>query len=250
MRHSRMNKRRIRWWIPASVLLLGALVAAGCLYLMPYKPDERAIAALHSGGSLKTVEQPGWIGFIPERRTEPSVLFYPGGLVQAESYAPLARALAWSGHAVYIIRMPLNLAVLGGDRALPVIDSEPDASFVIGGHSLGGVMASRFAVSHPDRIKGVYFLGSYPDPKGALADVDMPVLSVTGSLDGVLNRDKYEKARSLLPASAQHVKIEGGNHSQFGSYGLQKGDQPASITPDEQQQRIVQELEAWLQQIK
>ncbi len=28
--------------------------------------------------------------------------------------------------------------------------------------------------------------------------------------------------------------IEGGNHSQFGSYGLQKGDTAAKITPEQQ----------------
>ena len=33
-----------------------------------------------------------------------------------------------------------------------------------------------------------------------------------------------------LPADAQFVVIEGGNHSQFGNYGLQPGDNEATIT--------------------
>ncbi|MEK8131220.1 alpha/beta hydrolase [Paenibacillus filicis] len=253
MRNSRSKSRRRRRRIPvtaaAAVLVLG-LAAAAHGYLQPYRPDARALSVLHSQGSVRVTDGTDWLSFEPEERIEPGVIFYPGGLVKPESYAPLALALAETGHASYIIRMPLHLAVLGGDRALDLIVQQPDHSFVIGGHSLGGVMASRFAVSHPGQVKGVYFLGSYPDPQGALTDYATPVLSLTGSLDGVMNRNRYEEARSLLPASTQYVRIEGGNHSQFGSYGLQKGDHPAVLTPDEQQQRVVQELEAWLKLAK
>ena len=37
-----------------------------------------------------------------------------------------------------------------------------------------------------------------------------------------------------MPKNTEFIKIEGGNHSQFGDYGLQKGDNKATITKKEQ----------------
>ena len=55
---------------------------------------------------------------------------------------------------------------------------------MIGGHSLGGVMASRYANANMDdeRLKGVYFMASYPDEKGTLSKTDLPVISITGRM--------------------------------------------------------------------
>lgn len=85
------------------------------------------------------------------------MIFYPGALVEAEAYAPLARKIAAAGHPFYIARMPLNLAVIKGNAAEEIIRVHPKQSFVLGGHSLGGVMASRFAADHADQLEGVFF---------------------------------------------------------------------------------------------
>ncbi len=42
-------------------------------------------------------------------------------------------------------------------------------------------------------------------------------------------------ARRNLPPDTHDVRIDGGNHSQFGYYGFQPGDWPATITREEQQ---------------
>lgn len=52
--------------------------------------------------------------------------------------------------------MPLNLAVTKGDAAEEIIRVHPKQSFVLGGHSLGGVMASRYAIEHADQLEGVF----------------------------------------------------------------------------------------------
>ncbi|WJH37259.1 alpha/beta hydrolase [Paenibacillus sp. CC-CFT747] len=45
--------------------------------------------------------------------------------------------------------MPLNLAILGLDRADDYLKGLPDGeTYVIGGHSLCGVMAFRYAAAH------------------------------------------------------------------------------------------------------
>ena len=38
------------------------------------------------------------------------------------------------------------------------------------------------------------------------------------------------------------VEIEGGNHAQFGNYGPQKGDLPATISAEEQQAQTVEAI--------
>ena len=46
------------------------------------------------------------------------------------------------------------------------------------------------------------------------------------------------------------MEIEGGNHAQFGNYGPQKGDLPATISAEEQQKQTVEAIEAFLAQRK
>lgn len=89
-----------------------------------------------------------------------SIIFYPGALVKPEAYSPLAKGIAAAGHPFYIAKMPFNLAVTKGDAAEEIIRVHPKQSFVLGGHSLGGVMASRYAVEHADQLEGVFFLAS------------------------------------------------------------------------------------------
>ena len=51
--------------------------------------------------------------------------------------------------------------------------------------------------------------------------------------------DEVQASQPLLPATATFAPIEGGNHAQFGSYGDQPGDNPATISREEQQAQTV-----------
>jgi pimeloyl-ACP methyl ester carboxylesterase len=62
----------------------------------------------------------------------------------------------------------------------------------------------------------------------------MPTLLIYGTQDGLFSLEMVEDARALLPEDTIYVAIDGGNHSQFGSYGLQTGDNTATISPLEQ----------------
>lgn len=235
-----------RWKIAILILLL--LVVGVWIYLRPYQPEPIAVQAMeNSKESTITVDHNRhWIRFKPLHDAEPAVIFYPGGLVDETAYAPFARAIAEAGHTAYIVKMPLDLAVLGGNRAEKIVNTEPYQQYVIGGHSLGGVMASRYAVTHPDHISGVFFLASYADKKGSLASADLPVLSIVGSKDQVLNYPVYEENKVNLPPNTVFYTIEGGNHSQFGSYGMQKGDGTPGISADKQLTQTVDQLLQWM----
>ena len=159
---------------------------------------------------------------------EDLLIFYPGAKVQETSYAPLLRQIAEEGMDVFLVRMPARLAFFGSNKADEALQETADyANVYIGGHSLGGAMAANYAAEHTESLDGVILLAAYSTKP--LPD-SLPVLSVYGTEDGVLNRANYEKNLANVP-NLQEVVIEGGNHAQFGSYGEQRGDGEASIDP-------------------
>lgn len=246
-RGSRRWRKITAWSLAAvAVVLIGLAVA---LKTLTYEPLEQAEAAMKSDNKVTVSKVSNGYRFEPAETEamEPNVIFYPGGLVEPESYSLFARKLAESGHRVYMASMPLNLAMFGMNHADSFIGEHPDEKFVIGGHSLGGVFGARYAAKHPDAISGVYFLASYADDGGDLSGSDLSALQITGTKDGVLNRSAWEESKKNLPADTSFVSIDGGNHGQFGAYGMQKGDHAASITAEEQLEAVIIAMEEWLQ---
>ena len=140
-------------------------------------------------------------------------------------------ACAEKGVLCVLIKMPFNLAVLDMNAADGITELFPDVErWYIGGHSLGGSMAASYAANNGDILDGVILLGSY-----STAELNtMRVLSLYGSEDGVMNREKYARYRPKLPKDAVEQVIDGGCHAGFGMYGAQKGDGTPTITSDEQ----------------
>lgn len=242
------GKRVLLGLLVTAVLLVGGVFAL--VRLATYQPTNLAIEALTSSPEVQVDSKKELTIFKPvtTKSTQPAIIFYQGALVQETSYSYLATQLAANGYPVYLIHHPMNLPVLAmkaGDR---VMDEFHLKQVVVGGHSLGGVVASRFAhrdVTSPD-LKGVFFLASYPDEKGDLSSFKGGVLSITATNDQVLNWQSYEKSRSYLPKQTDYLSIEGGNHGGFGAYGQQKKDGQATLTTKEQQDQVVSELLAWL----
>ena len=91
-------------------------------------------------------------------------------------------------------------------------------------------------------LTGLALLAAYPASTDDISLYDIQVLSVYGTQDGVMAADALEESRLILPLDTTWVAIEGGNHAQFGWYGSQAGDFPATISHAEQQQIIVEAL--------
>lgn len=203
-----------------------------------------ALAALQTSADVTVTDQ-DWLIFTPtDAEPETLFVFYPGGRVLAEAYAPMASRLADAGVLVVLVPMPLNLAILDINAADRVIAAYPDISYrAIGGHSLGGSMAANYVKSHPDVIQGLALLAAYPQASDTLADrADLAVVSISGTLDGLATPDKIADSRQYLPADAVYIPIDGGNHAQFGWYGDQAGDNPATISREAQQDQVVDAL--------
>ncbi|MEG2195698.1 MAG: alpha/beta hydrolase [Terrisporobacter sp.] len=189
-----------------------------------YKPQNLAKEALLSDSEVE-VNVDKFISFTP-KNTEATkgFIFYPGAKVDPKAYAPLCKQVAKEGYEVVVVDMPFNLAILSYNRGEKVIKEYSNIkTWVVGGHSLGGTMAAKFA-SENNMVDGVVLLASYPIGD-ELKDMGKEVISIWGSKDGVVNFENLIKSKEKLPVDTTYSEIEGANHAQFGDYGNQKGDQ-------------------------
>ncbi len=234
-----MRKLKRWWWL---VLLVPAVAVAGFVLWATSGPAPmpEALAALQPDGQVRVETEPWLVFQAAGEAPSTGLVFYPGGRVDPRAYAPAARALAAEGYLVAIVPMPLGLAILAPDRAADVMAAFPKVQqWAIGGHSLGGAMAARFAYQNPDASQGLALWASYPASDDDLSGRDMAVASIYGTLDGLATEDKIATSRPLLPPDTTWVPIEGGNHAQFGWYGHQVGDNEASITRAAQMDQVV-----------
>ncbi|MGC9467998.1 MAG: alpha/beta hydrolase [Anaerolineae bacterium] len=245
----KIHKRLLRWLLGG--LLLTLVLASGAFVVWgstPLGPTDAALAALTSEGPV-TVVQDRWLAFQPAGQDPTTgLVFYPGGRVDPRSYAPLAWEIAARGHLVVIVPMPLNLAVLAPDRADSVIAAYPSVGlWALGGHSLGGAMAARYVYQNEQAVDGLVLWAAYPASTDDLSERrDLAVLSVTATRDGLMTDEELSNSRELLPESTCWVTIEGGNHAQFGSYGPQRGDNPATIPQAAQHAAVVDATASFL----
>jgi len=247
---------RSRWpsYVLLVVMILIMLMTVGALLVTLSSNASPAANTAMQGGPQVQVTTDGSINFTPVGASvDPSkaatgFILYPGANVDAAAYALYASAIAASGYPTFVVPMPLDLAVLNPNAAQTVIEANPQiTNWVIGGHSLGGAMAGQFVAAHPDAISGLVLLGAYPNAD--LSSWDGVVTSVYGTLDGLATPAQVQAAANILPPSTTFVPIEGGNHAQFGDYGAQGGDNPATISAADQLTQAVQATLAVLNQV-
>ena len=153
-----------------------------------------------------TITQGKDIVFMPgSHQPDTGVILYPGGRCDSRAYAPVMKPLADIGHLVVIPQMPLRLAVLDTNRADKIMAAHPSIRhWIIGGHSMGGAMAAAYVFKHPklagDRIKGLFFLASYPSGMHAMPDRQVTVTLIYGTQDMITRKTEFEASRQRLPA--------------------------------------------------
>lgn len=219
-----------------SIIIIFSIIAIAVISFIVwtsnnYKPTTEAISILKNEENID-ISEDDFITFSPkDKKIEKGFIFYPGGKVSEEAYSLLASGIAEEGYLVVIVPMPLDLAVFSPNKAEKVMEKYSDIeTWAIGGHSLGGVMASKFASENP-KIRGLALYASYPSGD-ELKDSDIEVVSIYGSEDGVADLKKVKGA--ILSKNSNLFEIKGGNHAQFGSYGEQEGDNKATISEEEQ----------------
>lgn len=223
----------------AAALLVLALFIVGVAFVVwandSSAATDAALTAMNSDEQVSFSAENGWMVFYPADDAQPDAgfIFYPGGKVDFRAYAPALKLIAAQGYFVVVSPAPLNLAFFDVNAAARIRAAYPEiANWFVGGHSLGGVAASSYAAHHPE-VRGVVLWASYP-ADDSLKKNGTNVISIYGTRDGLAGVGTIDESRSLLPADAEFVAIEGGNHAQFGSYGPQDGDNEATISPEEQ----------------
>jgi hypothetical protein len=221
-----------RWLAAAS----GLGLAAATFWLAPYPADPVPTATTQSSstGTLLEPDQPGTTG----------VAFMPGALVDPRAYQLIFEPVVQAGYPVYIAKPPLGIAFTVGDIVADAKAADPQVSqWVVAGHSLGGAVVSGQAQD----AAGLILLGSFPI--GDQSSLDIPVLSISGSEDGLSTPDDIQASKDSLPADTEYVEIEGATHAFFGDYGEQRGDGQATISRELAQAQIQQAMLEFLSRV-
>jgi len=242
-----MNDRKGGWyWIRRVWATLGILALLGFAgwSFVAYRASGDARMALVSDDTVGVVRGGHHWLLAPMNTSTQKValLFFPGALVEPAAYGPLLRKIALAGYTVLLVEVPHRGAFGGADGAavisrarLAMLGVSGVSEWVIAGHSRGGAVAARFVRESPAGVRALILVGTSHPRDFSLAESTLSVTKILGTRDGVAPLEKSEDNRHLLPARSRWVLIEGGNHSQFGSYGFQPGDHFASIDRDLQQ---------------
>lgn len=229
----------LRW----AVLAPFAGVVALSLWFVPFSAEEPALAAMRSGATVTVTETATQIVMSPSGVPSPVGLFFqPGALVDARAYAAVLRPLAEHGHIVVIPKQPLCIAFLStGSFSAARGNHPPVDRWVVGGHSLGGVVSSMdaqsFSTVTAEPVVGVLFYASYPS--NAMKGLDAEVLSVSASNDGLATPAKIAASKALLPQNTVFRVIDGAVHADFGDYGSQPGDGEPTVTRNQARSAII-----------
>ena len=218
-----------------------------------YRATSDATAAMKSDAQVVVQPSEGVVRFSPASqpaKVPVGLLFFAGSLVDPVAYAPLARAVAAAGSPVILVSLPRRGAFGGADspevlaNALGAIhEDERAVQWLIGGHSRGAVVASRMvsqlASLGAGSVAGLLLVGTSHPRDVNLSGYKRPVTKIVATRDGLASLEKIEANRHLLPSTTRWVRIEGGNHSQFGWYGFQPGDRFATISRDAQHAQMI-----------
>lgn len=239
------NKRKLRI---AAVILAVIILLTGSvfIYLGTYYKAEN-VDLYMTGYDSVNVTRTDYGYFFDGSGTDNAIIFYPGAKVDEKAYAPVLSKLASEGIDCFLVSMPFHMAIFDVDKAQTIVSQYDYKKWYIAGHSMGGAMAAQLVSQLKDRqsFAGLIFFAAYTAKD--ISDTHIPVLSLYGDNDGVLNMDKVEAGRKLVDSDRySEVVIKGGNHAGFASYGRQKGDNEASITKEEQWNQTVSAVKEFI----
>ena len=231
---------RVRTVILRVLGVAGTVAVAGVLlWLRPLPATPVAAASMHGTPQVAVVDSSSLIELRPTGATaRTGLVFYPGALVDPRAYVPLLTSLAAHGYPVDIVKAPFGIAFLAPGAPGAIIGAHRSVTrWVIGGHSLGGVVASSYAAGGHVGVRGLLLWASYPN--GSIAgSTSLAVTSVSAGNDGLATPARIEASRPDLPPDTVFVVVAGAVHADFGDYGPQRGDGTPTIGRHEAQSQI------------
>ena len=244
-----MKTKKKTFYKIALVLIIILLIFTFAFYIYTLDYSKALPLATEKLNSSTIIEsnKNNLITFKPQENIKNiGIIFYPGGKVDYKAYIPMLEKIMDEGYTTFLVKMPFNLAVFDQNAAREIIkDNDKIDSWYIGGHSLGGAMASVYASKNEMKINGLILLASYP--AADLSKINIPMLSIYGSNDEVIDISELEDKKDIAPKDSTYFIVEGGNHAYFGNYGEQKGDGDAEITVEEQQNQTASKILEFLE---
>lgn len=245
VRSLRPRPARTGWRRVGDLVLVVAAVGwvAVMAWLRPFTAVEPALTAMVSDDDVTVTEAATRIELAPAGGGDGTAVFFrPGAKVDARAYAAVLRPLAEAGHTVVIAKQALGIAFLAPGAFDAARADHPEAErWVVGGHSLGGVMASSDADgADADRtapVVGLLLHASYP-AGDVSTTLTAAVASVSGSEDGLSTPAKIDASRADLPAGTTYTVVDGAVHAFFADYGSQPGDGTPTISHDDARAQI------------
>jgi hypothetical protein len=214
-------------------------VAGVVWFLAPFAASPQALLALQSDDRVTVTSSTNRIEMSPlGHRSGYGLIFQPGARVDARAYAAMLRPIAEAGHQVVIVKQPLGIAFLAHGFAPSWAEKHPETErWVVGGHSLGGVVASENAAD-PNELDHLVLWASFP--ASDLSDrSNLRTVSIFGTNDELTTLSEIEASRADLPDGTSFVPVAGAVHSHFGDYGLQPGDGEPGLPRAEAQELII-----------
>ncbi|NSL53278.1 alpha/beta hydrolase [Calidifontibacillus erzurumensis] len=245
MKNKRKNIRKI---LRTIWILFGLSFTFVLIFSFQSKGVDRTL--LESSDSVQVANDSNKIEFIPLKNTKDSaLLFYPGGFVDPEAYVPMARKISESGYKVIIVKLPLRTAFSNSQKQELffrskelILNDDEIKHWVLAGHSRGGALAAEFVKNDSKLVDSLILIGTTHPKEYNLSYLEIDVTKIYASNDGLASEKEVKEYAKNLPAHMNWVKIEGGNHSQFGYYSFQIGDNKATISRDEQQTILVDSI--------
>ncbi len=202
-----------------------------------------------SSESIQVTENANTISFISLADTlEREVIFFQGGLVDPNAYAPLCRSIAEAGFSCHIVKMNWRMPIWGYERINDLFDLET-GMYVLAGHSQGAKMAAQFVHENPDLLKGLILMGTSHPRDFDMSQQSIPTLKLYAEHDGLASVPEVMENQHLLPQEASLVLIEGGNHSQFGYMGHLLMDSRTDISVQAQHDQMMTHIIPFLKRL-
>lgn len=252
-----------------SIVLIGLIVSlfvvlggVYSVFLSPVLPEKNALKeATRDQSEVTLLDGVGYYkisAVAKDYSSEPSeyheaekigIVYYPGGRVDSRAYAyKLKQVVAdYPNIVIFVVKPFMNFAFFAINAAdtVRVVNYDIERWYVAG-HSLGGAMACQYAAANSDKVEGLLLFGAYCATD--ISQSKLKVMSLLGSVDGLVTAEKNELYSKNLPNTTQLFEIEGANHAQMGNYGWQKGDNYATVSDEIVTESIVRAVGDFLQE--
>ena len=110
-------------------------------------------------------------------------------------------------------------------------------------------MASQFVYENPNLMKGLFLLGTSHPRDFDLSKRILSTIKLYAEFDGLASVPEVMENKNKLPKNTELVKINEGNHSQFGHLGKFLTDETAEISLAEQQRLAIGKLTVFLREL-